>query len=395
MLKTAAAVARLGTESAFEVLARAKQLEAQGHDIINLGIGQPDFQTPEHIVEAAAKALRDGHHGYTPANGIPELREAVAEDLEMRLRVSVDPANVVVVPGGKVTMFFAVLMFGEPGAEILYPNPGFPIYESVINFSGATAVPIPLREDSGFAFSAEEVLGLITPQTRLIILNSPANPTGGVTPRAEVDRLVEGLSAYPDVAILSDEIYSQMLYDGREHVSLLQYPEIRDRLIMLDGWSKTYAMTGWRLGFAVWPKALVETATRLAINCHSCVNAAAQHAGIAALRGPQDAVAEMMVAFDMRRRLIHRALNGIPGISCIEPAGAFYAFPNISGTGIPAKALEVELLEKAGVATIAGTSFGSHGEGFLRLSYANSQDNIKAALGRIADYLAERQVRSA
>jgi aspartate/methionine/tyrosine aminotransferase len=395
MLKTAAAVARLGTESAFEVLARAKQLEAQGHDIINLGIGQPDFQTPEHIVEAAAKALRDGHHGYTPANGIPELREAVAEDLEMRLRVSVDPASVVVVPGGKVTMFFAVLMFGEPGAEILYPNPGFPIYESVINFSGATAVPIPLREDSGFAFSAEEVLGLITPQTRLIILNSPANPTGGVTPRAEVDRLVEGLSAYPDVAILSDEIYSQMLYDGREHVSLLQYPEIRDRLIMLDGWSKTYAMTGWRLGFAVWPKALVETATRLAINCHSCVNAAAQHAGIAALRGPQDAVAEMMVAFDMRRRLIHRALNGIPGISCIEPAGAFYAFPNISGTGIPAKALEVELLEKAGVATIAGTSFGSHGEGFLRLSYANSQDNIKAALGRIADYLAERQVRSA
>jgi len=395
MLKTAAAVARLGTESAFEVLARAKQLEAQGHDIINLGIGQPDFQTPEHIVEAAAKALRDGHHGYTPANGILELREAVAEDLEMRLRVSVDPASVVVVPGGKVTMFFAVLMFGEPGAEILYPNPGFPIYESVINFSGATAVPIPLREDSGFAFSAEEVLGLITPQTRLIILNSPANPTGGVTPRAEVDRLVEGLSAYPDVAILSDEIYSQMLYDGREHVSLLQYPEIRDRLIMLDGWSKTYAMTGWRLGFAVWPKALVETATRLAINCHSCVNAAAQHAGIAALRGPQDAVAEMMVAFDMRRRLIHRALNGIPGISCIEPAGAFYAFPNISDTGIPAKALEVELLEKAGVATIAGTSFGSHGEGFLRLSYANSQDNIKAALGRIADYLAERQVRSA
>ncbi|MGD1878519.1 MAG: pyridoxal phosphate-dependent aminotransferase [Kiloniellaceae bacterium] len=395
MLKTAAAVARLGTESAFEVLARAKQLEAQGRDIINLGIGQPDFQTPEHVVEAAVKALRDGHHGYTPANGILELREAVAEDLELRHRVSVDPANVVVVPGGKVTMFFAVLMFGEPGAEILYPNPGFPIYESVINFSGATAVPIPLSEANGFAFSAEEVLDLITPKTRLIILNSPANPTGGVTPREEVDRLVEGLSAHPDVAILSDEIYSQMLYHGREHVSLLQYPEIRDRVIMLDGWSKTYAMTGWRLGFAVWPKALVDAATRLAINCHSCVNAAAQYAGLAALRGPQDAVADMMTAFDMRRRLIHRSLNAIPGVSCVDPAGAFYAFPNISGTGIPAKTLEVELLEQAGVATIAGTSFGRYGEGYLRLSYANSQDNIRSALDRIAGHLAERETRSA
>ncbi|GAB4394508.1 MAG: pyridoxal phosphate-dependent aminotransferase [Kiloniellaceae bacterium] len=395
MLQTAAAIGRLGTESAFEVLARAKQLEAQGRDIVNLGIGQPDFQTPEHVVEAAVKALRDGHHGYTPANGIQELREAVAEDLELRHRVTIDPANVVVVPGGKVTMFFAVLMFGEPGAEILYPNPGFPIYESVINFSGAKAVPIPLREDNSFAFSAEEVLSLITPKTRLIILNSPANPTGGVTPREEVDRLVEGLEAHPDVAILSDEIYSQMLYDGREHVSLLQYPQLRDRVIMLDGWSKTYAMTGWRLGFAVWPKALVEAATRLAINCHSCVNAASQYAGIAALRGPQDAVAEMMAAFDMRRRSIHRSLNDIPGITCVEPAGAFYAFPNISGTGVAAKTLEVDLLEQAGVATIAGTSFGRYGEGYLRLSYANSQENIRKALDRIGEYLAERGRRSA
>ena len=395
MLKTAAAIARLGTESAFEVLARAKQLEADGKDIINLGIGQPDFQTPGHVVEAAVQALRDGHHGYTPANGIRELREAVAEDLELRHRVSVNPDSVVVVPGGKVTIFFAALMFGEAGAEILYPNPGFPIYGSAINFSGAKAVPIPLREDSGFAFSAEELLSLITPRTRLIILNSPANPTGGVTPREEVERLVEGLAAHPQVALLSDEIYSQMLYDGREHVSLLQYPEIRERVIMLDGWSKTYAMTGWRLGFAVWPQALVDAATRLAINCHSCVNAAEQYAGIAALRGPQDAVAEMMSAFDMRRRTIHRALNDIPGISCVEPAGAFYAFPNIAGTGIPAKTLEVELLEKAGVATIAGTSFGSYGEGYLRLSYANSEDNIRAALDRIADFLAAREARSA
>ncbi|HIP79996.1 MAG TPA: pyridoxal phosphate-dependent aminotransferase [Kiloniellaceae bacterium] len=391
MPNLAAAVARLGTESAFEVLARAKQLEQQGKSIINLGIGQPDFQTPDHIVEAAVKALRDGHHGYTPANGILELREAVAEDLELRHRVSVDPNQVVVVPGGKVTMFFAMLMFGEPGAEILYPNPGFPIYESVINFSGAKAVPIALSEDKGFAFSAEAVLDSITPQTRLIIINSPANPTGGVTPREEVERLVEGLSAYPRVAILSDEIYSQMLYDGREHVSLLQYPEVRDRVIMLDGWSKTYAMTGWRLGFAVWPAGLADVATRLAINCHSCVNAAAQFAGLAALRGPQDAVAEMMAAFDVRRRAIHGALNGIPGISCVEPAGAFYAFPNISGTGVPAKTLEVELLEDAGVATIAGTSFGRFGEGYLRLSYANSLENIRLALDRIRHHLEARQ----
>ena len=391
----ATAIGRLGTESAFEVLARAKQLELQGKSIINLGIGQPDFQTPEHVVEAAVKALRDGHHGYTPANGILELREAVAEDLELRHRVQVDPGQVVVVPGGKVTMFFAVLMFGEPGAEILYPNPGFPIYESVINFSGAKAVPIELSEEKGFAFSAEAVLQSITPNTRLIIINSPANPTGGVTPREEVERLVEGLAEHPQVAILSDEIYSQMLYDGREHVSLLQYPEIRERVIMLDGWSKTYAMTGWRLGFAVWPEALAETATRLAINCHSCVNAAAQYAGIAALRGPQDAVAEMMAAFDVRRRAIHGALNALPGVSCVEPAGAFYAFPNISGTGIAAKTLELELLEEAGVATIAGTSFGRFGEGYLRLSYANSLENIRLALERIGDHLDARQTGAA
>ena len=391
MHQLAKAMGRLGTESAFEVLARAKHLEQQGKSIINLGIGQPDFQTPDHVVEAAVKALRDGHHGYTPANGILELREAVAEDLDLRHKVTVHPDQVVVVPGGKVTMFFAVLMFGEPGAEILYPNPGFPIYESVINFSGAKAVPIALSEDKGFAFSAEAVLASITPATRLIIINSPANPTGGVTPREEVDRLVAGLQAHPNVAILSDEIYSQMLYDGREHVSLLQYPEISDRVIMLDGWSKTYAMTGWRLGFAIWPKGLAEAATRLAINCHSCVNAAAQYAGIAALRGPQDAVAEMMAAFDVRRRAIHSALNALPGVSCVEPAGAFYAFPNITATGIPAKTLELELLEQSGVATIAGTSFGRFGEGYLRLSYANSLDNIRLALDRIQSHLEGRE----
>ena len=255
-------MSRLGTESAFEILARAQALAAQGKDIINLGIGQPDFKTPAHIVEAGIQALRDGHHGYTPANGLPQVREAVAADLERRHGAKVDPDCVVIVPGGKPTMFFAILMFGEPGAEIMYPNPGFPIYESLIKYSGATPVPIALSEDKDFAFDADAVLSQITPATRLIIINSPANPTGGVTPKAEIDKLVAGLAKHPDVALLSDEIYSQMLYGGREHVSLLNYPEIRDRLIMLDGWSKTYAMTGWRLGYAVWPESLVPHVTR-------------------------------------------------------------------------------------------------------------------------------------
>ena len=390
MLKPAAAMGRIGTESAFEVLARAKALEADGRSIINLGIGQPDFQTPEHIVEAAVKALRDGHHGYTPANGIPELRAAVAADIERRLGVEIDPDLVLAVPGGKVTIFFAALIFGEPGAEILYPNPGFPIYESIIAFSGATPVPIPLLEENGFAFSAEDVLARITPATRLIILNSPANPTGGVTPRGEVDKLAAGLVRHPQVAVLSDEIYSQMLYDGQAHASLLHYPEIRDQVILLDGWSKTYAMTGWRLGYAVWPRRLIEGATRLAINCHSCVNAPTQWAGIAALTGPQAPVTEMVAAFAARRRVVIEELNAIPGISCIAPGGAFYAFPNITGTGIAAKELEVRLLEEAGVATVAGTSFGRFGEGYLRLSYANSVDNIRAAMDRIRTWLAER-----
>ncbi len=390
MLKLAAAMGRLGTESAFEVLARAKALEAQGRSIINLGIGQPDFPTPEHIVEAAIKALKDGHHGYTPANGIPELRQAVAADIDRRLAVAVDPDDVVIVPGGKVTMFFAVLCFGEPGAEIIYPNPGFPIYESIIAYSGATPVAVPLLERNGFAFSAEDVLSRITPATRLIILNTPANPTGAVTPRAEVDKLAAGLARHPQVAVMSDEIYSQMLFDGREHASLLHYPELRDRLILLDGWSKTYAMTGWRLGYAVWPRELVESVTRLAINCHSCVNAPAQYAGIAALTGPQQPVRDMVASFEARRRVVIEELNALPGVSCVEPGGAFYAFPNITGTGISAKELETGLLEEAGVASVAGTSFGAHGEGFLRISYANSVDNIREAMGRIRAWLENR-----
>ena len=387
MFHTIAGFDRIGEENAFAVLARATALAAKGRDIINLGIGQPDFRTPDHIVEAAVKALRDGHHGYTPATGILPLREAVAADIHRRLDVEVSPDSIMIVPGGKVTIFSAVLMFGEPGADILYPDPGFPIYRSMIEFTGARPVPIPIREANGFAFSAQETLSLITPATRLIVLNSPANPTGGVTPKAEIDALVAGLTRFPDVAILSDEIYGQMTYDGLPHISLLTYPEIRDRLILLDGWSKTYAMTGWRLGYAVWPGKLHDYMRKLAVNAWSCVNAPTQYAGIAALTGPQDSVGAMVAEFDRRRRIVVDELNRLPGFSCIIPRGAFYAFPNISRTGLKARELATRLLEETGVATIGGPDFGILGEGYLRVSYANSTDNILKAMARIGDFL--------
>ena len=390
-MKTVANFDRIGEENAFAVLARATALAAQGRDIINLGIGQPDFRTPEHIVEAAAKALRDGHHGYTPATGILPLREAVAGDLHKRYGVTVSPEEVMIMPGGKPTMFMSILMFGEPGVEIMYPDPGFPIYRSMIEYTGATPVPIPIREENGFAFSAEETLKLITPRTRLLIVNSPANPTGGVTPKAEVDKLIAGLEKWPDVAIMSDEIYDHMVYDGETHVCLLSYPSIRDRLILLNGWSKTYAMTGWRLGYAVWPGKLYDYARKLAVNLHSCVNASAQYAGLAALKGSQDEVTKMVAEFDKRRKVVVDGLNKLPGVSCATPKGAFYAFPNIKHTGWKAKALASALLEDAGVAIIGGPDFGILGEGYIRVSYANSTENILKALDRMREFLANRK----
>ncbi|MEA2905868.1 MAG: hypothetical protein QOI12_3255 [Alphaproteobacteria bacterium] len=391
MLRTIAAFDRIGEENAFAVLARANALAAQGRDIINLGIGQPDFRTPDFIVEAAVKALRDGHHGYTAAAGIPPLREAVAADLNKRFKVSVSPEEVMIQPGGKPTMFMAIMMFGEAGADILYPDPGFPIYRSMIEFTGANPVPVPIREENGFAFSAEETLALITPRTRLLIVNSPANPTGGVTPQPEVDKLVAGLEKWPDVCVLSDEIYDHMVYDGETHVCLLSYPSIRDRLILLNGWSKTYAMTGWRLGYAVWPGKLFDYARKLAVNLHSCVNASAQYAGLAALEGPQDQVRAMVAEFDRRRAIVVDGLNKLPGVSCAIPKGAFYAFPNIKRSGWKAKPLANALLDDAGVAIIGGPDFGILGEGYVRLSYANSTENILKALERIGDFLTSRK----
>ena len=387
MLHTIPAFDRIGEENAFAVLARATKLAEQGRDIINLGIGQPDFSTPAHIVDAAVKALRDGHHGYTPANGLLATREAVVRRTLATTGVEVSPESVMIMPGGKPTMFAAILMFGEPGAEILYPDPGFPIYRSMIEFTGATPVPVPMREENGFAFSAEETLALITPRTRLLVLNSPANPTGGVTPRAEIEKLVAGLAAFPDVALLSDEIYDVMTYDGERHCSLLGFADIRDRLIVLNGWSKTWAMTGWRMGWSIWPERLYDKVRKLAVNCWSCVNAPSQYAGIAAIDGPQDEVETMLRAFDRRRKVIVEGLNGLPGISCVTPKGAFYAYPNVRETGWPAKKLATALLDEAGVATIGGPDFGVLGEGYLRLSYANSEENILRAIERMEAFL--------
>jgi aspartate aminotransferase len=387
MIHPVVSFGRIGEENAFAVLARATALAAQGRDIVNLGIGQPDFRTPAHIVEAAVKALRDGQHGYTPATGILPLREAVARRTLATTGVEVSPDAIAIVPGGKVTMFAAILMFGEPGVEILYPDPGFPIYRSMIEFTGATPVPVPIREENGFAFSADEMLSLISPRARLAIVNSPANPTGGVTPGAEIARLAAGLERFPQVAVLSDEIYDAMTYDGEEHVSLLRFDNLRDRLIVLNGWSKTWAMTGWRMGWSIWPDALVDSIRKLAVNAWSCVNAPAQFAGIAAIDGPQDDVAAMMAAFDLRRRKVVESLNALPGVSCRTPKGAFYAFPNIGKTGWKSKPLASALLEKAGVATIGGPDFGIMGEGYLRLSYANSQENIDRAIARIGEFL--------
>jgi aspartate aminotransferase len=388
MVSPVPAFSRLGEENAFAVLARANALASEGRDIINLGIGQPDFKTPEHIVEAAVKALRDGHHGYTAANGILLLREAVSRRIARRENTNVHPDRIMIMPGGKPAMFAAILMLGEPGVEILYPDPGFPIYRSMIEFTGATPIPVPMLEANGFAATADQVLSLMSEKTRLLILNSPANPTGGVMPKAEIDKLVAGLARFPNAVILSDEIYDEMVYDGAAHTSLIRYPEIADRLIILNGWSKTYAMTGWRLGWSVWPQDLVRAVNKLAVNSWSCVNAPAQFAAIAALDGPQKPVVDMMAAFARRRTLVVDHLNRLPGVSCIMPQGAFYAFPNISKTGWKAKALAAALLEQADVALIGGPDFGIHGEGYIRVSYANSEENIERAMERIAEFLA-------
>lgn len=378
---------RLGTESAFEVLARAKALEAAGKHVIHLEIGEPDFPTATHIADAAVAALRDGQTHYVPAPGIPALREAVAAFLEAtgRLR-GISPDRVVVTPGAKPIMFFSILALCGAGDEVLYPDPGFPMYESIAAFAGATPVPVPLREANGFRIDVAELASLITPRSKLLILNSPHNPCGSALTRDDCAAIAE-LALRHNLLVLSDEVYWALRYGG-EHASVLEFDGMESRTILLDGWSKTYAMTGWRLGFGVFPESLVEPVTRLAINSVSCTSAFSQYAAIAALQGPQDGVADMVAEFRRRRDVITAGLNAIPGVSCLVPDGAFYAFPNISGTGVPASRLAERLLNEAGVACLAGTAFGGWGEGFLRLSYANSVTNIEAALDAMKALLA-------
>ncbi len=386
-MKIAENFSRLGTESAFVVLAKAKKLEAEGKEIINFGIGQPDFRTPQHIVEAGKKALEDGHHGYTPANGTLELRQSVCAYIKKMYGANIDPARVLITPGAKPTMYFAIMLFGEPGSEIIYPEPGFPIYESMIQYSGAKAVPMYLSDKNNFSFNVKDVISLINERTRLLILNNPQNPTGGLIPKEQIDELVTELKKYPHVAILSDEIYSRQIYDNKKMPSFFYYPELYNRLIVLDGWSKTYAMTGWRLGWSVWPEELIEKVTRMAINSYSCVSAANQVAAIAALDGPHEFLEDMMDKFTKRRKLIVDGLNSINGITCNNPGGAFYVFPNISGTGLNGTQFADKCLYDAGVAIVPGTSFGKSAKDFVRFSFANSYENIEKALEKIKKIL--------
>jgi aspartate/methionine/tyrosine aminotransferase len=372
----------LGTETAFEVLVKAKALEAQGRHIVHLEIGEPDFDTPVNIRSAAKSALDKGYTHYGPAPGLPELRKTIAEYMTKHRGVQFNPNQVIVTPGGKPIMFFTIMACVDPGDEVIYPNPGFPIYESVINFIGATPVPLALKEEKGFRFDIEDLKKLITPKTRMLILNSPQNPTGGILTKDDLKQIAE-LTVKHDLLVLSDEIYSRIIYDGFTHTSITQFPGMPERTIILDGFSKTYAMTGWRLGFGVMPEPLVSYVAQLQINCTSCTASFSQMAAVEALIGPQDDVGAMVAEFKRRRDVIVDGLNTIPGVRCLKPLGAFYVFPNITGTGKPSRFIADYLLNEAGVACLSGTAFGAFGEGYLRFSYANSVENIRLALDRI------------
>ena len=382
-MKLAKNLERLGTETAFTVLAEAKKLEATGKPMIYLGLGQPDFKTPKHIVKAEKKALDDGHHGYVLSNGILECRQAVIRKIKKLYNKDIDPERVLIMPGGKPTMYYAISCFGESGAEIIHPTPAFPIYESMINYTGSTAVPYDITEDKDLKFNAEKILSLITDKTRLLIIINPNNPTGSFVEKPEIDKLAEGLKKHPHVTILSDEIYSRQIFDNKEMPTFFNYPELQNRLIVLDGWSKAYAMTGWRMGWSVWPENLIPHVNKLLINSVSCVNASSQFAGIAALDGPDDSIHAMMLEFDERRKLIHKGLNNLPGVECSLPGGAFYAFPKVIGTGMNGEEFAKKCLHEAGVAIVPGTSFGKTCSDYVRFSFAASKENISNALEKI------------
>ena len=383
-MKVSKKIINLETESAFTVLARANKLMSEGKDIINLGIGQPDFPTPINVQEAGIKAIRDGKHGYTPSNGIPELREAVTEHIFNEYNVEKNPEEILITPGGKPTIFYSSLILGGEGNEIIYPDPGFPIYRSMINYSGAKGIPLNLSEEDNFEINIEKLEQLITNKTSLIIINNPNNPTGSFMNKNKVDKLVAMLEKYPEVYILSDEIYSKIIFNDNQMPSLLRYEILTDRLIVLEGWSKTFCMTGWRLGWSVWPKNLYEFANKLCVNDHSCPSSISQYAGIAALKGGKEIINNIKSEFHQRKNYIHSKLNKLENISCFEPGGAFYAFPNISKTGLNGKKFADIALEEKGVALVPGTSFGDSAEKFVRISYANSMENLEKAIYRLS-----------
>lgn len=391
----ASRMSRLGTETAFEVLVKAKALEAQGRNIVHLEIGEPDFDTPENIIEAAKTALDSGFTHYGPSNGLLQAREAVA-DYVMRTRpgFACTPNEVVITPGAKPIMFYAIMATVDEGDEVIYPNPGFPIYESVINFLNAKPVPLPLKEEKEFRFDIADLEARITPKTRMVIVNTPQNPTGGILTKEDI-QAIAALAIKHDFIVFSDEIYSRITYDGFEHYSFLQIPEMKERTILLDGFSKTYAMTGWRLGYGVMPEKVASLVAKLQTNCTSCTSSFSQMAGVEALSGPQDSVDIMIEEFKHRRDAIVDGLNSIPGFRCHRPQGAFYVFPNIEGTGMSSQEMADFLLNKAGVACLSGTAFGAYGEGFIRFSYANSLENINEAIKRIREAINEHNTVTA
>ena len=382
-MKIAKSVEKLGTEAVYNIFARTKKLAKQGKKIIDLSLGQSNFKSPNHVVEATIKALKDGHHGYTLPNGIIECREAVSRKINSLYNVKINPERIVIMPGGKPTMHYAISFFGEPGAEIIYPDPGFPIYQSMINFTGAKAVPYNLTEKKELTIDPDKIFSLINERTRLLIINNPHNPTGSFTEKKVIDKLAKGLKNFPHITILSDEIYSRLIFDKKEIPTMFNYPELYNRLIVLDGWSKTYAMTGWRLGWGVWPENLIKHLFKFCVNNHSCVNAAAQFGAIAALEGPEDHLNHMMEEFTKRRKLIVDGLKNIKGIEFVVPGGGFFIFPNVKGTGMNGEEFTEKCLTEAGVAIIPGTAFGKFAINNVRLNFVTSEKDITNALEKI------------
>tara|TARA_B100000953_G_scaffold279687_1_gene255982 strand:- start:53 stop:1216 length:1164 start_codon:yes stop_codon:yes gene_type:complete len=382
-MKIAKSVNRLGTEAVYNIFAKTKKLIKEGKEVIDLSLGQSDFKSPQHAVDAAIKALKDGHHGYTLPNGIIECREAVSKKIKSLYKANIDPERIIIMPGGKPTMNYAISLFGESGAEIIYPDPGFPIYESMINFTGAKAIPYDMTKNKDFSINPDTILSLINEKTRLLILNNPHNPTGGFAEKHVIDKLANRLKKFPDLAILSDEVYDRLIFDEKEIPTLLNYPDLYDRLIVLNGWSKTYAMTGWRLGWSVWPEKLIEHVFKFCVNSHSCVNTPAQYGAIAALNGPENHLNDMMKEFNLRRKLIVDGLRTLKGIECSIPGGSFFVFPNVSKTGMDGENFTKKCLQEAGVAMIPGIAFGKFATDNVRLNFATSRENISKAIEKI------------